>query len=479
MRFEALLEKKEAKQIYLMKQLIIAGGKMNIRDVRELLNLSKKSTDNYIDELIETFQSFGDRCRITYDGTEVVFTKAADFSLEEAERNFYLSSPKYQILMYLLEEKEINPIRLTQELRISESSLSRKIRDLNQILKEFDLRIWQGKMIGEESQIRYFYFQLLWYLEQGYEQSSSREVHIIESLERGLNLDFMPVAKQRILLWLRITKKRITVPDPQFTQFKSQFAPYKKDPLYLRLVPIVRRSFSFYAVEIKEEEAMLHFVFLAGMSVLSQEDFYAYSLQRSRLTPAAWCDTVILEKILRMYASESIRKELEATCYYYLSQIHLRLYFFSGDVETYDRDNIWQLEATLSTHSIRSYADQLLKIACENLQIDPNNEENSLLAMTAIKYLSVLTIIDVQVNREVHVGIALQIDPLFKAAATNMLMLQLKSLNGVVVEPFDSEKEYDLVITNTSIDLNTTIYRMTELGSAYDLKEIKKLIRQV
>ncbi|MDN6639925.1 MAG: helix-turn-helix domain-containing protein [Tetragenococcus sp.] len=479
MRFEALLEKKEAKQIYLIKQLIIAGGKMNVRDIRELLALSKKSTDNYIEELIEGFQPFAEYCQITYDGTEVTFSKTPDFSLAEVERNIYLSAPKYQILMYLLEEKELNPVRLSQELKISESSLSRKIKDLNQMLKEFSLRIWQGKMIGEESQVRYFYFQLLWYLKQGYEESSSREAHIIESLERGLSLNFVSEAKARILLWLRITKKRITVPDPQFRQFKEKFEPYKKDPLYLKLVPIIRRSFSFYAVEIKEEEAMLHFVFLTGMSILSQEDFHAYSLERSRLTPAAWCDTVVLEKILRMYEPGNIRKELEATCYYYLSQIHLRLYFFIGDIEAYDRENIWQLEETLSTHNIRFYTDQLLQLACKQLQVEPNDDQNSLLAMTAIKYLSVLTIIDVRVNREVRVGIALQIDPLFKAAATNMLMLQLKSLNGVVIEPFDEEKDYDLVITNTALDVNTTIYRMTELGSKYDLQEIKKIIRQI
>ncbi|MDN6362884.1 MAG: helix-turn-helix domain-containing protein [Tetragenococcus koreensis] len=478
MRFEALLEKREAKQIYLIKQLIIAGGQMNVHDVRRMLDLSKKSTDNYIEELVEAFEPFKNRCQIKYDGAQVTFSKAPDFSLEEVETNLYLSTPKYQILLYLLEEKEINPDRLSQELKISESSLSRKIKDLNTILKEFELRIWQGKIIGEESQIRYFYFQLLWYLKQGYEQSSSRESHIIESLERGLNLNFVPVVKKRILLWLRITKKRITVPDSQFSQFKEKFEPYKKDPLYLKLVPIIRRSFSFYAVEIKEEEAMLHFIFLIGMSVLSQEDFHAYSLQRSRLTPSAWCDTVILETILRMYDPRNIRKELEATCYYHLSQIHIRLYFFVGDVETYDRANIWQLEETLSTRNIQSYVEKLLTLSCKELQIE-QNEQNSLLAMAAVKYLSVLTIVDVKVNREVHVGIALQFDALFKEAATNMLMLQLKSLNGVVVEPFEAGKKYDLVITNTALDLNTTIYRITELGSAYDLKEIKKLVRQV
>lgn len=477
MRFEELLEKKEAKQVYLIKQLIIAGGEMNVHEIRKVLELTKKSIDNYIEELIDNFKAYGKRCRLTYDGTTITFAKTPEFSIEEFEKALYLNSPKYQILLALLEEKEISPVRLSQELKISESSLSRKIRDLNKILKEFDLRIWQGKLMGEESQIRYFYFQLLWYLKQGYAQISSRESHIIENIERGLNLEFMSVAKQRVLLWLRVTKKRITIPDPQFKQFKGKFEPYKRDPLYLKLLPIIRRSFSFYAVELKEEEIMLHFVFLTGMSVLSQKDFHAYSLQRSKMTPTAWCDSIILETILRIYGPKNIRKELEETCYYHLSQIHLRLYFFVGDVEAYDRNNIWQLEETLSTSNIQSHVNQLLELSAKELQ-PQSNEQNSLWAMTAIKYLSVLSIIDIRVNREVRVGIYLQLDELFKEATKNMLTLQLNSLNGVIVESFDEAKHYDLVITNTELDLDTKIYRITELGSAYDLKEIKKLIRQ-
>jgi len=477
MRFEELLEKKEAKQVYLIKQLIIAGGQMNVHEIRKVLDLTKKSIDNYIEELIDDFKAYRKRCRLTYDGITVTFSKTPDFSIDEFEKALYLNSPKYQILLALLEEKEISPVRLSQELKISESSLSRKIKDLNKILKEFNLRIWQGKLMGEESQIRYFYFQLLWYLNQGYAQISSRESHIIESLERGLNLEFMSVAKKRVLLWLRITKKRMTIPDPHFKQFKEKFEPYKRDPLYLKLIPIIRRSFSFYAVEIKEEEIMLHFVFLTGMSVLSQKGFHAYSLERSKMTPTAWCDSIILETILRIYGPKNIRKELEETCYYYLSQIHLRLYFFIGDVEAYDRNNIWQLEETLSTSNIQSHVNHLLELSAKELQ-SQSNEQDSLWAMTAIKYLSVLSIIDIRVNREVRVGIYLQLDELFKEATKNMLMLQLNSLNGVIVESFDETKHYDLVITNTELDLDTKIYRITELGSAYDLKEIKKLIRQ-
>lgn len=476
MRFEDLLEKKEAKQIYLIKQLLVAGGQMNVHEMGEKLFLSKKSIEHYIEDLQYLLQAYP--CQLTYDGAMITFSKKTDFDLTSFEKKFYFESPKFQILWYLLEEKEINPIQLSQQLLISESSLSRKIKELNQLLQEFQLRIWQGKLLGEESQIRYFYFQLLWYLKKGYRHERIQESNLIENIERALQLSFSPIAKKRLLLWLRITKKRMTISGMHFDKLRTKFSAYSKDPLFLTIRTMIRRFYGFYAVEVKEEEAMLHFVFLVGMSILSEQDFQHYSLKRVRLPPTSWCDTVILENLLRIYGPKKIRKELEASCYYHLSQIHIRLYFFKGDVEIYNRENIWLLEEKLSTRDIQSDAKELLQLACRQLAID-YNKADSLLAMTAIKYLSVMTIVDVQVNREIKVAIYLQADSLFKEAATSMLMLQLKSLNGVVFQKYEPSQTYDLVITNTDLQTNSPLYRITELGSNYDLQEIQKMIHQI
>lgn len=49
------------------------------------------------------------------------------------------------------------------------------------------------------------------------------------------------------------------------------------------------------------------------------------------------------------------------------------------------------------------------------------SEENTLYVMTMVKYLSVLTIIDYKsINREFRVGIALNMDALFKEAVFYM-----------------------------------------------------------
>ncbi len=477
MKFEELLEKKEAKKIGLLKNLLLAGGQLTLQDAAKKLALSKKSVENYLEELTDDLQKYQGKCQLIYDRATITFAKTPDFSIGELELEWYQDAPKFRILLHLLVNKEIAFIRLTQELAISESSLSRKIKEINLLLKEFDLMIWQGKLEGEESQIRYFYFQLLWYLQQYPKEMNGKEAQLIEQFERGFGLQFTPEAKQRINLWVKITKYRIAITKPVFTIFREKFVPYEKDRFYLQLKPIFHRFFSYYAVELKEEEIMLHFIFLISLSILNEADFYQYSLQRSRFTPSSMADTLILENILRLYPRPRIRREREANCYYHLSQVHLRLYFFQGDVEVYDRENIWQLEEKLSSRDIQAYTSKLLTLAEEALQI-AHEPTNSLLAMTEVKYLSILTILDVEMNREIRVGIDLKMDPLFKEAATAMYMLHLKNINGVVVEAYSAEHTYDLIITNRK-KTQAPYYRLSELGTTYDMKEIKKIIRQL
>ena len=111
------------------------------------------------------------------------------------------------------------------------------------------------------------------------------------------------------------------------SKLRENMAFYEKDPLYQQLRELVFRSFGHYALEVREEEAMLHFVFLLSFSVFSEQDFRQYMLQRSRFTPTALTDTLILEHILHLYRP-AVPQEIEANCYFHLSQIHSRLYFF-------------------------------------------------------------------------------------------------------------------------------------------------------
>ncbi|WP_291293154.1 helix-turn-helix domain-containing protein [Enterococcus sp.] len=476
MKFEQLLEKKEAKQLQLLKKLLLVGGELDINEMASYLRISKPSLEKYVDELFLYLAPYSEQCRLSYQGSSLVLETSPDFSLNQIEYAFYHSSIKFQVLEYLLINQEFATIPLAQKLMISESSLFRKIKELNQVLAEFGLEIWQGKLTGEEAQIRYFYFQLLWYLNSFKSQPLPIDTKLVGLIARGLSLTFTEEAQQRVSLWLRIMKYRLKAPGQSFQQLREKMAFYEKDPLYQQLRELVFRSFGHYALEVREEEAMLHFVFLLSFSVFSEQDFRQYMLQRSRFTPTALTDTLILEHILHLYRP-AVPQEIEANCYFHLSQIHSRLFFFKGDVEIFDRENIWQLEAKLSSRNIRQISERLLTTAVQEMKLE-ESEDNTLYMMTMVKYLSVLTIIDYQINREFRVGIALKMDALFREAVFYMWLLYLKNLNGVVVERYSKEQDYDLILTNYPIETAVPTYRISELGTTYDREKIKKMIRE-
>jgi hypothetical protein len=476
MKFEQLLEKKEAKQLQLLKKLLLVGGTADIHEMAVYLAISKPSLEKYIDELFIYLEPYSTQCRLLYRESAIVLETSNDFSLNQIEYEFYHSSIKFQILDYLLIHQEFATISLAQKLTISDSSLFRKIKELNQVLAEFDLEIWQGKLIGEEAQIRYLYFQLLWYLNSFKSQTMPIDRKFVGLISRGLNLTFTEEAEQRISLWLKIMKYRLKVSNQSYHQLREKMKAYERDPLYQQLKELVFRSFGHYALEVREEEAMLHFVFLLSFSVFSEADFRQYMLQRSRFTPTALTDTLILEHILHLYRP-TVPQEIEANCYFHLSQIHSRLFFFKGDIEIFDRENIWQLEAKLSSRNIRHISEQLLAAAVREMALE-ESEDNSLFMMTMVKYLSVLTIIDYQINREFRVGIALKMDALFKEAVYYMWLLYLKNLNGVVVERYSKDQEYDLILTNYPLETKVPTYRISELGTTYDREKIKKMIRE-
>lgn len=66
----------------------------------------------------------------------------------------------YKLLRLLFLQGRLDATQVMLKFYISESSYYRRVRELNKVLAEFDLKIKNGLLIGKESQIRFFYFEL-------------------------------------------------------------------------------------------------------------------------------------------------------------------------------------------------------------------------------------------------------------------------------------------------------------------------------
>lgn len=484
MRIEELLDKKEAREVKILRKVLLAGGRIADHELLEYLGVSKASFESDLKELGYYLKPYAQECTLFYDGRWVAIQMTDQFSISKVLEDYVRASIKFQLIDYLFHYREFTIAQLTTKFIISESSLFRKIKELNLLLKEFDLKIRNGQLKGEELQIRYFYFQIYWYLIP-YEVHQSKTLtiqnsRIISALEKTLVLSFDEYSKLKISLWLTISKKRIVVQTKQFKELYKKSQVYEQDPFFKKVRSFVLRFFSRYPLEIDEEESLLHFVFLTSMSVLAESDFANYNLIRGRRTPTSLADTFILEHMILYYRPQKLFPKLEKKIFYYVSQIHSRLYFFKGELDVVNWETIFEKEQHVSSQQSTDFSRILLDKSLEFFG-ESYKADNSLHEWSLVTYRGVLAIIDFEIVGEIRIGIDLKMDHLYKEITTQVLILSLKNLNGLTIESFDSKKTYDLMITNVMKQRTyrsvKEIYVLSELGSTYDINKIRMKIR--
>lgn len=123
----------------------------------------KASFDQYLED-IELIGRMMEKVEVQRNEYQALLVLDEDVSLEKILLFLLQESLKFKMLVYLLEHQQVSIVRLATAFNISESSVFRKIKELNQLLEEFGLQIKNGQLYGEELQIRYFYYELFQYI---------------------------------------------------------------------------------------------------------------------------------------------------------------------------------------------------------------------------------------------------------------------------------------------------------------------------
>lgn len=486
MKIEAFLEKKERLQVRLLQKLIAADGQMSYADLRIVLGISRKSLDTYIEDINDYCQRYDGACRLELTEQTLSLVLASDFSITTVYTDYVKESLKYQIVDYFFQQREFTIVKITNDLLISESSLFRKIKEINEFLKEFELQIKNSQLQGEELQIRYFYFQL-YSLVIPHEILAKELTYapikrLLSALEKELEISISPYNRVRLGLWLNLGRKRVAEPDKQFKKVKQRIKPYAEDSFYLRVRQLVLLYLSRFSVEAGEEESILLFIFLTTMSIMDETDFYFYDLVRSRRVPTALSDTLLRETVLFYYRPHKPSISLEKKLNYYLSQINGMLYFYRGSLELYERDQRSRSESSLLGGNVQKISQELLALALINFKQSPD-KHNTLQQMTAIEYAHVLLIIDYNLSQNVTVALDLALIEVDRERVGQMLSLSLKSVIGIEVATFQPKTDYDLIITNrdprTKDYHPAQVYRLSNDYSSYDIQQIKQEIEKL
>ena len=486
MRIEDFLEKREVFQIAILKKLIQEGGSISHEKLLKDLRLSKASLENYLEEINFYLKEYQGNCRVESDGNGVELFLDNHFSIVTVYIGYVKRSLKYQLINYIFKYQEFTVVKIISDLSISESTLFRKIKELNSLLKEFGIKIKNGHIYGEELQIRYFYFQVYWFLTTYEEFQEAMETNqnqnLINGFEKEIEIKISDFSRMRVSLWFSISNKRTNIPKKIYKNMLEKIQPYKNDHLYKQVRKLILLYSSRYSIEVEEEESMIHFIFLTTQSVLSEKDFINYDLVRSRRTPTALMDTFLRETVLLYYLPTKPTIALERKITFYLSQINGTLSFFEGALELNDPEDFTAKESEVWGKNLENLSEQLLNTALETAD-KKEGPTDSLQRLTLLEYSNVLSIVDFNISKELLIGIDLNLMDMHAEYLTQTLILNLKNVIGITVEEYRENHTYDLVIT-TSLSSHfyskvTEIYIISEFCSKFDISQIKSRINEL
>lgn len=480
MKIEQLLEKKEQLQVLILRDMVLHGGTVGTNQLREQVNLSKTSFDQYIAEIPMIGRMMGKKVAIKRNEFQVTLELAEDVSLEKIILFLVQQSLKFNLLVYLLEHHQASIVRLATAFNISESSVFRKIKELNQLLQEFSLQIKNGQLYGEELQVRYFYYVLFQFISESqrplFLQQTPDKAPLILGLERALETTFSQESASKIACWLGITRKRLLSEKTTFATLKEKKILYQKDRLYQALDPVISLYLSRTAAEISGYEPLMFYSFFVSFAVLSEEHFYQYDLTRSKKLPTAVLDTYIRETMLWHYRPRKLKIKEEKAVGYQLAQIDNEFYFFRGVMMIYEPEHLLQQQKKMLGRSPSQLLERLKETTLT--QLPAKQGEEAALSYLMIQYANILMMIDFYIAKSVTIGIDIETLPIYRVAFQQFLLRELKGISGIEIENRRPGKKYDLVITFNQEDPHQNYYYLSEFASSYDIARLKQKIEE-
>lgn len=480
MKIEQLLEKKEQLQVLILREMVLHGGTVGTNQLREQVNLSKTSFDQYIAEIPMIGMMMGKKVAIKRNEFQVTLELAEDVSLEKIILFLVQQSLKFNLLVYLLEHHQASIVRLATAFNISESSVFRKIKELNQLLQEFSLQIKNGQLYGEELQVRYFYYVLFQFISESqrplFLQQTPDKAPLILGLERALETTFSQESASKIACWLGITRKRLLSEKTTFATLKEKKILYQKDRLYQALDPVISLYLSRTAAEINGYEPLMFYSFFVSFAVLSEEHFYQYDLTRSKKLPTAVLDTYIRETMLWHYRPRKLKIKEEKAVGYQLAQIDNEFYFFRGVMMIYEPEHLLQQQKKMLGRSLSQLLERLKETTL--IQLPAKQGEEAALSYLMIQYANILMMIDFYIAKSVTIGIDIETLPIYRVAFQQFLLRELKGISGIEIENRRPGKKYDLVITFNQEDPHQNYYYLSEFASSYDIARLKQKIEE-
>jgi len=478
MLIEELLDKTERKQYQLLCLLNEVGETMQVDEVLEKVHLTKVTLNKYIDDI--NYLSSEKRVDLNLELTDssVNFHAGNQVEWQEIIYMFLNQSPKYPMIIYLFNNRDFSIKEISRKLSISEATVNRQIYSLNKILKEFQLMIRNGQLVGPEHQIRYFFYQL--FLKALPEQyltqliNDKNTFHHVSQIENVFDMNFSVMQKYQISLWLLITLKRRKVVERDYSEIEKLMVPYKDHIFYRKIYQQSRTIFKNYKMEFNEGEAMSIFSFFISMEIFTppmMEKFLGFGgpiMEATRLGI----------KTMKHVAPQETN--INENAMYEISQIFSTMYFFNGDILWGSKNEVFgkNIINEFLHFEVRDDAEHLFEEALFNVFNKSADVLGDLVTSSQHRVLFVLSYMMEEKIKNIHIAVDAPKNVIYTQPLMNTLKYYFEQNHLIHIERYDTNLEYDLIISqyNYRPYANENVYYLKGNISRYDIQHLTRLI---
>ena len=465
------------------------NGKATKNELVNEFRISSPTLNEYL-SFLQSFLEENDidhQVTVEIENENITLVKESNFQLKKIVVLFLDKSIKFQMVNQLFLKGELSCDYFQLSYAISSATYYRKIIELNDLLKEFRLQVKRGKLVGEEKQIRFFFFCFFWFLFEDKtdleKETANQYLGFIEILKENLSISFDPTEVLQIKLWMKISFRRMTT---EYNPIISPNYDYPDRPLFEEInmalftyMKKIDRPYTIY-------EAYMFYDFFCSMHNFSANSSFSFKLaerQRKESSYLNYMNKIILKYLkqqgyLSAYASSSRLAYIENL----LFQFHSQLYYFDGFILPFDNWTIQSIVTALRHPFSGNEVTELMEIATKKFG-QGKEKENYANKFTEINYTIILNHIAELNEEKITIGINHSLNPFIGELVIQHLLNILGHKYPIQAELTQDGHHYDILLSNIHneqlSEKQDFIYVFSDIGNDYDMQEIEKIIVQL
>ncbi|GMA08228.1 hypothetical protein GCM10025886_13790 [Tetragenococcus halophilus subsp. flandriensis] len=329
MRFIDLLDKDQKVQVRILMYFLQHAKTIRVKDLNDYMDVSYPTLQKGITALADRLYHFEISAELNRKDSDFLqLSLPHDFSVKNFLYSYLTQALDYRLLVSIYKEKELTITKLALDNNLSEASIFRRLKAINQLLDEFNLQFKNKKLYGSELQIQFFYFQLFnGVIPKKYLTSlitNQAIKNLIPVIEDHFQLQFSKKQKHMLSLHLHILQRRLDYRKiPQREISESMFRQIEQDHFYQELDNIFKRFLSRFALAATGYEVVYLYLFFITEGLLPQ------SSQWWKNSPFIQHFLTIDKQIYQTITKEEVYDPAFAS---FLLQNHVKVTFYKGEM---------------------------------------------------------------------------------------------------------------------------------------------------